>query len=278
MKTVFKSKNPATVKFEILPPFWQTWWFRIGAISFLIASIWVILNTRFKRIQERENERQAFQKKVNNLRMAALQTQMNPHFIFNALNAIQQFLTTNDQENAMIYLARFARLIRTIFEQSKKKEITLEEELDLLKLYLDLEKLRFKDKVSINLEVDKQLEEVLEDWKLPPLLIQPIVENAFKHGLMHKKSGGILNIKFISQNDLLKCIIEDNGIGRKKAKEINNWRPKNHQSSGIKSTQERLEILARTKNRTSDTFKNFDIIDLYDSNKNPLGTRIEMII
>ncbi len=271
----FNSSKPAIIEFEILPPFWQTWWFRIGSILIAVFVLWLVFYLRFKRIQQREREQQAFKTKVNELRMQALQTQMNPHFIFNALNAIQQYITTNDQETAMIYLARFARLIRLIFEQSKRKEISLEEELEFLNLYLNLEKLRFGEKINIDLNVDQKVHQVAEDWKLPPLLIQPIIENAFKHGLLHKKGSGELKISFEIENSRLKCTIEDDGIGRKRSKEINSWRLKNHESSGLKSTKERLKILSQQENSSTE---NFTITDLFNEKNHPIGTRVEIFI
>ena len=161
--------------FEIAQPWWETWWFYTLVALGLIGGTGLVFYNRFRRIQKKEKRKQEFNDHINELKSMALQAQMNPHFVFNAMNAIQKFLTTNEQEQAMIYLARFAQLIRTIFEQSKQKEITLEEEIEFLKLYLDLEKLRFKDKVEVQFVIDDSITEEDYDIKIPPLLIQPIV-------------------------------------------------------------------------------------------------------
>src|SRR5690606_8791202 len=185
-----------------------------------------------------------FNKRLVEVKSQALQTQMNPHFIFNALNAIQQYLTDFDQEKAMSYLAKFARLIRLILEQSKKKTISLESELELLNLYLMLEKLRFKENVEVYLNLPDDIEKEKSEIYLPPLLIQPIIENAFKHGLFHKEGKGRLDITFSKSGKYLKCTIEDNGVGRAATLEKNKWRKKGeHKSSGLDTTTERLQLL-----------------------------------
>ena len=163
---------------------------------------------RFRRLRKQEKIRYDFEQKVNEMRGLALQSQMNPHFIFNALNAIQLFLTTSDEESAMIYLARFARLIRLTFEQSKAKFIPLEQELEFLNLYLSLESLRFSNTIDVNLIIPDNIKNKLYDFNIPPLLIQPIIENAFKHGLFHKKEDKKLIIKFEKTGSFLKCTIK----------------------------------------------------------------------
>ena len=214
-----KSEQSAVINFEITAPYWQTWWFRLLAIILFAGLIGLVFFMRFRRLRKQEKVRHDFEQKVNEMRGLALQSQMNPHFIFNALNAIQLFLTTNDEENAMIYLARFASLIRLAFEQSKAKFITLEQELEFLNLYLSLESLRFSNTIDVNLIIPDNIKNKLYDFNIPPLLIQPIIENAFKHGLFHKKEDKKLIIKFEKTGSFLKCTIKDNGIGRLKGPE-----------------------------------------------------------
>ncbi len=223
----------------------------------------------------RAQQESEFQEKITQLKMQALQAQMNPHFIFNSMNAIQQFLTTNDSESAMIYLSRFARLIRLIFEYSRKSSVTLEEEIDFLKLYLDLENLRFKNKVTVNLEIEDGIDK--ESISIPPLLVQPLIENAFKHGLMHKESDGKLLIFFSQNNGWLKCTVQDNGVGRKKAKELGQWKPENYRSSGLKITKERLKLMKDSQNENDENIR-LSIEDLHDGNGQPAGTKVELLI
>jgi ligand-binding sensor domain-containing protein len=239
----------------------------IGIMMFTGFRIWLNF---YKKRQEKE---EYFNRQFSELKISALQSQMNPHFIFNALNAIQHFFTTNDRESAMLYLGKFARLIRLIFEYSKISSITLAEELKFLSLYLQLEKLRFGKKIQIELV---GMDIIGKEYILiPPLLIQPVIENAFKHGLLHKETDGELLIKFEKINDkTLRVLILDNGIGRAKAKEYGAWKPKEYKSSGVQTIKERVR-LANRKGGKKDI--QFNIIDLKDDYNQPTGTKVEFI-
>lgn len=267
-----ESINPAKINLVINYPWWRTWWFYFVVTTTLFGVTYVLYNNRIKQIKKE----QEFNDKIRSLRMMALQAQMNPHFVFNSLSAIQKFLTTNEQEQAMIYLARFAQLIRTIFEQSKEQLITLEEEFEFLQLYLDLEKLRFKDKVTIEFNITPSITKDDYDILIPPLIIQPIIENAFKHGLMHKEEGGQLKVEFRKDVNFLTCQIEDNGIGRAMAKKMGEGKLRPGRSSGLKTAEERLEIL--NKSSEAKNVESLSIEDLVDHNQNPIGTRVEIKI
>ncbi|MEZ4981710.1 MAG: histidine kinase [Saprospiraceae bacterium] len=272
-----KSSNPATFKFTILPPWYQTWWFYLGLLLTTIAIVWLIFQNRYQNIKRREKMKRDFSERVNRLRMEALQTQMNPHFIFNAMNAIQHYLTISDGENAMRYLAKFARLIRLIFEQSKEKDISLEEELELLDLYLHLESLRFGEKVHTEILLEEGMKEQKEFIRIPPLIIQPLVENSFRHGLFHKKAKGSLYIKFEIVDNRLKCTIEDDGIGMDKSAQMKKQdRGDNHRSSGIQSAKERLAILHNTTIKEVELLNYFKITDLSQVSGYTSGTRVEL--
>ncbi|MEL6862819.1 MAG: histidine kinase [Bacteroidota bacterium] len=272
-----RSEQAAVLSLKIAPPWWQRWWFRIASLLALLALTGGSVYWRFQRIRQRDLEKQAIRDRFNELEMKALQVQMNPHFVFNALNAIQKYLTTNEQESAMGYLSKFARLIRLIFEYSKRKVISLEDELDFLRLYLQLEQLRFKNKIDIQLEVAPTIQEQKEEIYLPPLLIQPIVENAFKHGLLHKKDNGKLLIRFEEKANMLRCIIEDDGVGREQAAQFSNWRPANYQSSGLSTTKQRLALFNQA-NPQDTTLSMLELIDLYDEEANSAGTRVILTI
>ncbi len=269
---------PATLQLEIQKAWWQTWYFQLSA--FLLSGILIgsILYRRQQTILAKEKEKLAFQSKLNQLKNQALQSQMNPHFVFNALSAIQKYLTTNEQEEAMLYLAKFARLIRLIFEYSKTQLISLEEEINFLELYLALEKLRFGKKVSINFSIAQNLSQQQDIIKIPPLLIQPIIENAFKHGLLHQTQVGLLNVKFEqTENNYIRCSIEDNGVGRANAEKLSNWKPKEYQSSGLATTEARLKIINEL-NRSDKNVRHIEIIDLKNDQGTAIGTKVVILI
>lgn len=250
--------------FHISKPFWQQLWFYLALLILTGSGIAIFLNRRY-----------SIQLTMEDLKMKALQAQMNPHFIFNSLNAIQHFLTTNDEENAVRYLSKFAKLIRIVFEYNKKTDITFAEELEMLNVYLTLEKLRFKDKIEVHIQISDFVEENKDNIFIPPLLIQPIIENAFKHGLFHKQEKGNLWINFdFIDNKFLKCVIKDDGIGREAVQKINNWR-KNHSSSGINSTFERIKFRHRKNNVKIDNF--FVIEDVIEHGE-AKGTSITLLI
>jgi ligand-binding sensor domain-containing protein len=259
-----RSDTTIYLHFYIKKPFWLEWWFYLGLFALGGTLVWWFLKRQF-----------STKMKFEDLRMQALQSQMNPHFIFNSLNAIQHFLTNNDDENATRFLSRFARLIRIVFEYNKKKEITFAEEIEMLETYLSLEKLRFNEKVDIHFKVDEKLELLKEEILLPPLLIQPIIENCFKHGLFHKQDKGNLWISFeLYDNRRIKCIIEDDGVGRDRAKELAIWKGK-HTSSGMSATLERVDFWHKKNNTYISNF--FTIEDLTENNI-AKGTRVTLIL
>lgn len=260
--------NIAITEFTINGPWWYSFWF-IGAVVLSLTGTSILITYRRQQnVRKEELKQQAIQDQINQLREEALQNQMNPHFIFNSLNAIQNFLANNDQLNAMGYLSKFGRLIRMIFEFSKHKRISLESEIEFLQHYLSLESLRFKDKVDIEFNISEEALEKSSELMIPPLLIQPIIENAFKHGLLHLESGGKLRIDLKLENEQVVCEIEDNGIGREKASMVNSWMKKNRKSSGIAFTKERLGLLSH-----GPIHGELNIIDLYNEDQNSMGTR-----
>jgi ligand-binding sensor domain-containing protein/putative methionine-R-sulfoxide reductase with GAF domain/anti-sigma regulatory factor (Ser/Thr protein kinase) len=210
--------------------------------------------------------------KVTESRLQSLRLQMNPHFLFNALNSIQQMILANEEMVATRYLSRFSKLLRTILVHSDKEMVTLKEELETLHLYIELESVRFKESFKYKIECDEEIDK--EEVKVPTLLMQPFVENAIWHGLMHKEGDRQLHIRFFENNDRLTCVIEDNGIGREKSKEVKtaNGKAKDHVSKGIQVSVERLKSMKDENGETG----NLNIIDLVDDKGEPCGTRIEI--
>ncbi|MCB0679438.1 MAG: histidine kinase, partial [Saprospiraceae bacterium] len=200
--------------------------------------------------------------------------QMNPHFMFNSLNSIQEFINRNDKHSANTYLTRFAALIRSILNTSSEDRILLSEEIRQLENYLELEKLRLEGSLDYEVKVDPLID---PDWTfLPTMLIQPYVENAILHGLFHKTGPKRLELSFTRLDEqLLLCRITDNGIGRKLAASIKLERYGRHQSMGSSMTGQRMELLQKLQKQPVSV----RIVDLEDpSTGAPLGTEVELTI
>jgi len=257
---------PQTVSFTINAPWWETTWGRILLLIAFLSIVYALFRYRIRQ----ETQKRNYLTQINKIKDQALQLQMNPHFIFNSLNAIQGFIGTDEEEMAMNYLARFARLIRMIFEHSKGNTITLEEELEFINLYLNLEKLRFKDKVSVEIDIDPAVENAKDIIHVPPLLIQPIVENSFKHGLFHKKGKGKLYLNYAMNDEIISITVKDNGIGRKQSRTITKKNYEKQESSGINTTLERIDLLNFGKEKK---LNSVEITDLYDKEGNATGTK-----
>jgi LytS/YehU family sensor histidine kinase len=210
---------------------------------------------------------------IRNSQLSALKAQMNPHFIFNVLNSIQEIVLLNDKKQANNYLGKFSDLMRLILDQSNKVAITLDDELRSLKLYLELEALRFEEYFKYEIIVADML--YTYNIYIPAMLIQPYVENAIKHGLMHKhgEKNLLLSFSLFNEHTLL-CVITDNGIGRKRSSEINRMREKKHTSFATGATQRRLELLNQGKAQTITV----SFVDLFDANGNGSGTKVLLYI
>ena len=221
-------------------------------------------------IQRLEGERAkaALQQRAKELEVQALRSQMNPHFIFNCLNAINFFILSHETEAASDYLTKFSRLMRMIMNHSRHSLITLAEELEVLQLYLDMERLRFKDAFDYHILPEDDLD--TGDIYIPPLLLQPFVENAIWHGLMHKEERGSLTIIIRLEDNTLTCIIRDNGIGRKRAAFLKSKSAEKHKSMGLQITAERMALLTGT----GEQGHFFKIEDLYDPEGNAAGTQV----
>ena len=218
--------------------------------------------------QKKEQDIVRLQQQKKDLKMQALRAQMNPHFIFNCLSSINRYILINKTDEASDYLTKFSRLIRMALQSSEKSLINLENELESLRLYLDLERLRFKNSFNYSIRFINEIE--LSTVCIPPMLMQPFVENAIWHGLMHKQGTGYLDITFSTEEKILTCIITDDGIGRNKAAIIKSKSAEKNKSLGVKITSERLELLSRNKDEEAA----FKIEDLTDNEGNALGTKV----
>jgi len=233
------------INFQILPLWYQTSIAKIIFILlFLSLTTGIILIIREKEL-EKQLKKLNTQKQLSEFELHALRSQMNPHFVFNSLNAIQYFITKNDIELSEKYLVKFSRLIRKFFDFSRTKFISLEQEISLLKNYLEIEKMRFGDQFNFQFNIDENLN--LAEQKIPSMLLQPIVENAVNHGLFHNKGNGLIKIDFIKNKDLLIVQISDNGIGLKKAQEIKENSIKTHVSKSNSILKDRINLLNQSK-------------------------------
>ena len=216
------------------------------------------------------NQRIRIQKKHNLfLDLKSLRAQMNPHFIFNALNSVNSFIAKNDELNANKYLTRFSRLIRSILENSEYDFIPLSKEIELLKSYIELEHIRFSDKFTYSFEVDENIN--ADAFKIPPMLIQPYIENAIWHGLRYKDKGGFLKVEIKKEGQFLRVDVIDNGIGREKSQELKTENQKKNKPKGIRITKKRIEILNKL-------FKKDIKINIEDLKSNEEGTKVTLCI
>ena len=214
-----------------------------------------------------------FEQQLAEIQMMALRAQMNPHFIFNCLNSIQLYTTSNDAAKASDYLNRFSGLIRLVLENSRSERVTLANELEALRLYLEMEAMRFKDKLRFQIDLDTSLDTDLIE--IPPLLLQPYVENAIWHGLMHKPEGGLVQVKVEPlEEDCLRITITDDGIGRTRATELKSISASKHMSFGMKVPGERISLI----NRLYQTHTRVQVHDLTDASGNPAGTEVVLEI
>jgi hypothetical protein len=249
--------------FEIGAPFYARWWFVLTAVAAMTMMVRVIY-LRQLRIQRRKAQ---MQNELNVSRLTAIQSQMNQHFIFNSLNSIQDLVLKGDIDNSYRFITKFANLIRRTLNYSEKDFIDFEQEVELLELYLALEKLRFKDELQYTIET-----EGVEDILVPPMLVQPFIENALLHGLFHKSGPKLLQIRFALGETLL-CTVEDNGIGRERAMEIKQRQRGDQESFSGKAIRQRFAVLEQYFGGEL----GYTYVDL-EADGQALGTRVELRI
>ena len=258
----------------------------IGILMLILLGVFVIRSLTLKRrndkfrmqknleVQQLESEKKQveLQRQAAELEMQALRAQMNPHFIFNCLSSINRIIMKNDSQSASDYLTRFSRLMRMVLINSQRSMIPLEDELQMLRLYLDMERLRFKDSFNYSIIFTNTIDEGAVF--VPPLLLQPFCENAIWHGLMQKDGHGHLNIELSMKNKVLQCTISDDGIGREAAEKLKSKSAGKQKSMGLQITEQRLALLNQNKN--IETF--YSIEDIRDGDNHIAGTRVNLKI
>lgn len=268
-----KSEKPIVLNFSIQPPFWKTAWFIILTIILLMVLILLIVKQAILSVQKREAEKTRINQLISESQLSALQAQMNPHFIFNAINGIQNYILNKKEEEAYSYLTKFSQLVRLVLNNSRNKELTLQDELDMLALYIELEQLRFDHAFDYQLSIAPTVDPYAIE--IPSMLIQPYVENAIWHGLMNLKNerSGQLKLVISTENNLLKIVIEDNGVGRAKANEFKTNAI--HHPVGMQLTEERLNIINNIR-KTNEV--KVVIHDLVNEAQQAMGTKVELYL
>jgi hypothetical protein len=252
--------------------FYQRLWFIVIIGLSLICGMYLFYRFRIRTIRSKEEAKTEVNKRMAELELKALRSQINPHFMFNSLNSIKDFILQAQTEKAAEYLSDFAHLIRRILQHSREKVISLKEELETLILYIDLEQLRFENAFDFNCIVDDNID--LEEVHIPPMLLQPYIENAIWHGLMHKADKGNLTLSFYRKSDCVLCEIDDDGIGRERARELKSLSAVRYKSMGMGITKDRIEIL----NKMNSLGISVIVEDKRDPAGNALGTKVTLQI
>ena len=252
-----------SILIHIKPPFWKTKWFFVLSLLGILLLTYAFYRYRIAQIQEKNRIQQlALQSEVK-----ALRVQMNPHFIFNALNSVKNNILSNKPLEAAEYLSNFAYLLRNILQQSRLKLIPLNEELETLLLYIDMEMGRFQKKFVFNYFLDKDIP--ISEIMIPPLIIQPYVENAIRHAFNNMLEPGILNLEVkMEQPNIVLCFVDDNGCGRLVKETIDS----KHKSLGMSITNDRIKL----HNQLNEAHIKVNIIDKKNAENVPCGTRIEI--
>lgn len=269
MNTVLEHAN---LQFVIAKPFWLNIWFIVLMVAIVISLLFTYYRWQINLLMNKNKlatEKMALENELNKSVLTSIKSQMNPHFFYNALNTIQSYIFINDKKNASNYLSKFSKLTRMILEMSEKEYLRIGEEMEALKLYLELEKMRFEDNLHYEIKVDLDID--IDLYKVPPMLIQPYVENAIKHGLLHTKMERRLCIEIkLKEHGFIEVIIDDNGIGRQKSMELSKFKVGKHNSFANKANETRLAIL----NKDNLNKLGIQIIDKISESGEPLGTKV----
>ena len=252
-------------------PFWKTIYFYLLFFILISGIVYTLFKYRTNRIKKEEALKTRYNTMINELEMKALRAQMNPHFLFNSLNSIRYYVLQEEFENATGYITKFSKLLRLILHNSRQNQITLSEELEMVRIYIEFEQMRYDNSFEYEEVKDQTLNP--EQIMIQPMTIQPFLENAIWHGLMPKESNRQLKLELAKDKGMLRITIEDNGVGRETAsRQRSNSDLAGTKSYGLQIIRERFEVLANMRGKRSD----FEIEDLKDSENNPTGTRVNI--
>jgi ligand-binding sensor domain-containing protein/two-component sensor histidine kinase len=254
--------------FSIEKLLWEKNWFRVLALLIIGGIAWFFVSLRIKKIRRQNDEKTQMNDRMAELEQMALKAQMNPHFIFNSLNSVQHYVIEKDILGANKFITEFSRLIRMTLDISSKTSISLYEEISYLTTYLELEKTKFENKFSYEIDLDSDLDP--SEWYIPPMILQPYVENSIRHGVRNRTDNkGHIRIAISGDQTYLVFSIEDNGVGREAAARYKSQLSIEYQSKGMTLTAKRIEML----NKGQQVPVLIDVEDLYQDNM-PAGTRV----
>jgi ligand-binding sensor domain-containing protein len=262
--------EPAVFSFRIGKPLWRLWWFRLAGGLALSALLYSFIRWRIRLVRRQEETRREkleVQNHLLQLEQKALQLQMNPHFIFNALNSIQSLASTRDTRETRRQISHFANLMRMILANSRREKISLQEEIATLESYLRMEQFCREADFTFSIQPPPDIDP--EEIAVPPMLIQPFVENAVVHGVAHLPGRGAIDIQFSLREEILTCEISDNGVGRKRASGWRRSTAPGHQSTAMEVNRQRLESLLAGRQ-----LKALEVIDLTGEEGRAAGTRV----
>ena len=257
-------------KFINEPNFWGRF-LQLCNESFSLYLTWNFIYFTYhyvKNVRKKDQAKIEMQYKMFELEAFALRAQMNPHFIFNCLNSLKALMQEGETEKSIKYLITFSKLIRILFNNADKREISLYDEIETCKFYLQLEAMRFNSKFSHILQVEENID--LKSIKVPALIVQPFIENAIWHGIVPKCKGGNVCLSVVRKNGHIEIIVEDDGIGREESQQNKSAGNLTHQSKGVNLTQARLALDNQLQQRKA----NLEIIDKLDDNGKPAGTKV----
>lgn len=265
---------PATFSFEILPPFWLTWWFFTLCFLFAAGLIWLLYRWRVSAIKRKHHTQQLeYKSRLLVLEHQTLNASMNRHFVFNALNSIQYYITKENKSLATKYLSSFAKLIRKNLDSSLSNFVPLSEEIERLKLYLELEHMRLENKFDYRIEIEGDID--TESIEIPPMMLQPYIENSIWHGILPMEKPGTIVIKVKEIGDEIMFSIEDNGIGVEASKAKKSANGQGHISRGMEITSGRINLLRAMTNSEMAVKGPFDV---KNERNETIGTRVEIVL
>ena len=262
------SRIPLTLSICIAVPFWQTWWFITACVAAVVGIVILFQSRKLQQLREKA----ANEKLMLDYQQQALINQINPHFLFNSMNSIQKYILREDKERAVSFVSKFAKLMRLGLEQSREAFIPLLREIELLNIYMLLENERFGKKISYKPELQEGLEQ--KQLMIPPMLIQPFLENAIRHGILNKGGEGEVILRLYLDHHQLFCEVEDDGVGRKRAMELKQEEGHIHKSFAMSINTSRLQLLTKSLNSTYF----FEITDKEDQTGKPAGTLVKFIL
>jgi streptogramin lyase len=241
-------------------------WIVLGIVG--IGSGILYFKFMVARARKQEKMKADFEHQLSEIQMQALRAQMNPHFLFNSLNSIKYFAISKSKDETAAYLSKFALLVRNILTNSKSRTISLKDEVDALRLYIEIEHLRLEGKFDYTIDIDSSIP--IRQVQIPPMILQPFVENAIWHGLMHKDGKGMLRVHIQDMGRQIQCVIEDNGIGRVRSAELRKSQMEHRKSEGMQITADRIALI----NKIYQIHTEVDVIDLKHEDGTAAGTRV----